>query len=73
MRTHNAPASRPQTIASALHARVPSAEFLDRFAALRQDVLAHATTRSATRKNLAVGPVAAVVDRARDVVRKAMG
>lgn len=89
-----------------------SAEFLDRFAALREDVLAHAdneerhefahfaevadrrtlenlarAVRAAealapTRphpgtdtalKNVAVGPVAAVVDRTRDVVRKAMG
>lgn len=102
-----------------------SPEFLDQFAALRQDVLAHAENeeryefahfnRVADRgrletlaravqaaealaptlphpsgggtpislrshpgtdtalKNVAVGPVAAVVDRTRDVVRKAMG
>ncbi|MFI1564725.1 hemerythrin domain-containing protein [Streptomyces sp. NPDC020490] len=89
-----------------------SPEFLDRFAALRQDVLAHAdneeryefarlaevadkgrleslarAVRAAealapTRpdpgtdtalKNVAVGPVAAVVDRTRDVIRKAVG
>ncbi|MCD9877144.1 hemerythrin domain-containing protein [Streptomyces guryensis] len=89
-----------------------SPEFLDQFAALRQDVLAHAANeeryefadfnRVADRgrletlaravqaaealaptrphpgtdtalKNVAVGPVAAVVDRTRDVVRKAMG
>ncbi|MEU6254667.1 hemerythrin domain-containing protein [Streptomyces sp. NPDC047043] len=89
-----------------------SPEFLERFAALRQDVLAHADNeeryefahlnRVADRgrletlaravqaaeavaptrphpgtdtalKNVAVGPVAAVVDRTRDVVRKAMG
>jgi hemerythrin superfamily protein len=87
-----------------------SPEFLDQFAALRQDVLAHADSeeryefdhfrRYADRgklenlaravqaaealaptrphpgtdtalKNVAVGPVAAVVDRTRDVVRKA--
>ncbi|MHC3468840.1 hemerythrin domain-containing protein [Streptomyces sp. 7R007] len=89
-----------------------SPRFLQEFAALRQDVLAHADSeerhefarfdRIADRgklealaravqaaealaptrphpgtdtavKNLAVGPVAAVVDRTRDVVRKAMG
>ena len=89
-----------------------SPEFLDQFAALRQDVLAHADNeeryefahfnRVADRgrlenlaravqaaealaptrphpgtdtalKNVAVGPVAAVIDRTRDVVRKAMG
>ncbi|MFE7170561.1 hemerythrin domain-containing protein [Streptomyces sp. NPDC057616] len=89
-----------------------SPEFLELFAALRQDVLAHAdneereefahfhqvadrgrlqTLARAVRaaealaptrphpgtdtavKNLAVGPVAAVIDRTRDVVRKAMG
>ncbi|MEV1076707.1 hemerythrin domain-containing protein [Streptomyces sp. NPDC050211] len=89
-----------------------SPEFLDQFAALRQDVLAHAENeeryefahfhRTADRgrletlaravqaaealaptrphpgtdtalKNVAVGPVAAVVDRTRDAVRKAMG
>jgi hemerythrin superfamily protein len=89
-----------------------SAEFLDLFATLRQDVLTHADNeerhefahfdRIADRgklenlaravqaaealaptrphpgtdtalKNVAVGPVAAVVDRTRDVVRKAMG
>ena len=89
-----------------------SPEFLDQFAALRQDVLAHADneeryefahfSRVADRdrletlaravqaaealaptrphpgtdtalKNVAVGPVAAVIDRTRDVVRKAMG
>ncbi|MEV0322693.1 hemerythrin domain-containing protein [Streptomyces sp. NPDC050658] len=89
-----------------------SPEFLDLFAALRQDVLAHADAeerhefahfaRVADRsklenlaravkaaealaptrphpgtdtalKNMAVGPVAAVIDRTRDVVRKAMG
>ena len=88
-----------------------SPEFLDQFAALRQDVLAHADSeeryefahfrRIADRgklenlaravkaaeaiaptrphpgtdtalKNVAVGPVAAVIDRTRDVVRKAM-
>ncbi|MGW7254373.1 hemerythrin domain-containing protein [Streptomyces sp. NPDC054834] len=88
-----------------------SPEFLDRFAALRQDVLAHAeneeryefahfdriadrgrleTLARAVRaaealaptrphpgtdtalKNAVVGPVAAVIDRTRDVVRKAM-
>ncbi len=87
-------------------------EFFDQFAALRQDVLAHADAEeryefahfatvadrgklealaravqaaealAPTRphpgtdtavKNVAVGPVAAVVDRTRDVVRKAMG
>ena len=89
-----------------------SPEFLDEFAALRQDVLAHADNeeryelahfaRIADRgklealaravraaealaptrphpgtdtalKNVVVGPMAAVVDRTRDVVRKAMG
>ncbi|MFI8230634.1 hemerythrin domain-containing protein [Streptomyces sp. NPDC085900] len=89
-----------------------SPEFLDEFAALRQDVLAHADNeeryefahfaRIADRgklealaravraaealaptrphpgtdtalKNVAVGPMAAVIDRTRDVVRKAMG
>lgn len=89
-----------------------SPEFLDQFAALRQDVLAHADNEEryefahfsrvadrgrlenlaravqaaealaptrphpgtdTTLKNVAVGPVAAVVDRTRDVVRKAMG
>ncbi|MEU9211622.1 hemerythrin domain-containing protein [Streptomyces sp. NPDC048415] len=89
-----------------------SAKFLDEFAALRQDVLAHAANeeeyefahfrRAADRgklenlaravqaaetlaptrphpgtdtalKNVAVGPVAAVIDRTRDVVRKAKG
>ena len=89
-----------------------SPEFLDQFAALRQDVLAHADAeeryefahfnRVADRgklenlaravqaaealaptrphpgtdtalKNVAVGPVAAVIDRTRDAVRKAMG
>lgn len=89
-----------------------SPEFLDQFAALRQDVLAHADSeeryefahfsRVADRdklenlaravraaealaptrphpgtdtalKNAAVGPVAAVIDRTRDAVRKAMG
>ncbi|MDN3293921.1 hemerythrin domain-containing protein [Streptomyces ficellus] len=90
---------------------VDSPEFLDRFAALRQDVLAHAEAEeryefahlravtdrdtlgnlaravqaaeavAPTRphpgtdsalKNLAVGPIAAVVDRTRDAMRKAM-
>ncbi|WP_372351680.1 hemerythrin domain-containing protein [Streptomyces sp. KL116D] len=89
-----------------------SPEFLDRFAALREDVLAHADAEerhefayfrqaadksklenlgravkaaealAPTRphpgtdtapKNIAVGPVAAVVDRTRDAVRKVMG
>jgi len=89
-----------------------SPEFLERFTALRQDVLAHADNEereefahfhevadrgrlvtlaravqaaealAPTRphpgtdtavKNLAAGPVAAVIDRTRDVVRKAMG
>jgi hemerythrin superfamily protein len=89
-----------------------SAEFLDRFAALRQDVLAHAEseerfefahfTKVADRgrletlaravqaaeavapthphpgtdtavKNIVVEPVASVIDRTRDIVRKAMG
>ncbi|MEU5316572.1 hemerythrin domain-containing protein [Streptomyces sp. NPDC021056] len=89
-----------------------SAEFLDRFAALREDVLTHAANEerhefahfhkiadrgrlenlaravqaaealAPTRphpgtdtavKNVAVGPVAAVVDRTRDIVRKAVG
>ncbi|WP_353940693.1 hemerythrin domain-containing protein [Streptomyces sp. HUAS MG91] len=91
---------------------VDSAEFLDRFATLRQDVLAHAKAEeeyefahfraaadrgklenlaravhaaealAPTRphpgtdtalKNVATGPVASVIDRTRDVVRKAMG